>query len=217
MPAVCRPAFWSGFMTEGRQRKPGGVWRPRLVIFAKAPEMGRVKTRLARDIGTLAATLWYRQTSRRVIVRLAADPRWMTYLAVSPDRAAASAAWAAVWPPAVPRIPQGTGDLGARMGRVFRWFPPGPVVLIGSDVPGVTQDHIARAFRLLGDSEAVFGPAADGGYWLVGFKRRAPVTDVFQHVRWSSPQALDDTLAGLGARSVRFLPVLGDVDVAADL
>ncbi|WP_425283593.1 DUF2064 domain-containing protein [Methyloceanibacter stevinii] len=50
-------------------------------------------------------------------------------------------------------------------------MPPGPVVLVGSDIPRISRAHIAEAFRLLGNADAVFGPAQDGGYWLVGFKR----------------------------------------------
>jgi len=190
----------------------------RLVIFAKVPQMGRVKTRLARELGAVAATQWYRNSCARVMSRLAHDPRWSTLLAVSPDSAAeARALWPQIWPPGVPRRPQGSGDLGHRMGRIFRTLPPGPVVLVGSDIPDITPAHIALAFKALGSHDAVIGPSADGGYWLIGFKRVKPVGAVFEGVRWSSPHALADTLKNLHGSSIAFLPILHDVDEAEDL
>jgi glycosyltransferase A (GT-A) superfamily protein (DUF2064 family) len=94
--------------------------------------------------------------------------------------------------------------------------------LIGADIPGIKPAHIALAFRRLASHDAVFGPAADGGYWLVGF-RNPPPGGVFGNVRWSGPHALADTLANLrGANPARFkvapmLPILEDVDDGAAL
>ncbi len=104
------------------------------------------------------------------------------------------------------------------MARVFTLLPPGPAVIIGSDIPDLGPAHIEAAFRALGGAEAVFGPAADGGYWLVGLRRRPRVPrGLFQRVRWSSDQALADTLAGLPrAMSVALLETLADVDDARD-
>ncbi len=191
----------------------------RLVIFAKAPQMGRVKTRLARELGFVAATRWYRGACASLIGRLAFDRRWATTLAVSPDGAAKERApWPQVWPRGVPRRPQGPGDLGQRMERVFQTFPPGPVALIGSDIPGITCAHIAQAFKALGSHDAVIGPSTDGGYWLIGFSRVKPVRAAFDNVRWSSEHALADTLKNLiNGKSVAFLPILQDVDEAVDL
>jgi glycosyltransferase A (GT-A) superfamily protein (DUF2064 family) len=103
------------------------------------------------------------------------------------------------------------------MQRLFDRAPPGPLVLIGTDIPGITPAHIAAAFRLLGRHDAVFGPAADGGYWLVGLRRRPCVLRPFRGVRWSTQHALADTLANLRSRSVAHLPTLADVDTPADL
>src|SRR5690606_29009758 len=133
--------------------------------------------------------------------RLARTSRWQTVLAVTPDRGMAQA----FWPRGIRRIRQGGGDLGQRMQRVMRWHGPGPVVVIGTDVPGIGPSHIAAAFKLLGNSDAVFGPAADGGYWLVGQKRRPREVTMFDNVRWSSPDALSDTLRNLRDRQVGFV------------
>jgi len=181
-----------------------------LVIFTRSPRLGRVKRRLARDIGVVAATAFYRRTLAGVVRRLAGDGRWRCWLAVTPDGDAGAPG---LWPTGCPRIGQGPGDLGARMGRSMRSLPPGPVVIVGADIPDIQPRHVAAAFRSLGRHDVVFGPAADGGYWLVGLSRRPRVPDIFHGVRWSSPDALADTLANLerGA-SVGLLEVLSDVD-----
>ena len=87
------------------------------------------------------------------------------------------------------------------------------VVIIGSDIPDLTADHVDRAFRSLADKDTVFGPSPDGGFWLIGARRRPLPRGVFRAVRWSSEHALADTLANLerGA-SVGLLEVLSDVD-----
>ena len=185
-----------------------------LLIFVKAPRMGQVKRRLARDIGGPEALQFYRRTARRLILSLAGDPRWQSHLIVTPDDFDGREPF---WPRALPVIKQGGGDLGRRMHRAFRAAPPGPAVLVGSDIPDLGPRQIAEAFDALGRLDAVFGPAEDGGYWLVGFARRARRADPFANVAWSSPSALADTLANLPKRySVAMLEKLGDIDVGAD-
>ncbi|MEL0436577.1 TIGR04282 family arsenosugar biosynthesis glycosyltransferase [Phycobacter sp. K97] len=180
----------------------------------KEPRPGRVKTRLAQGIGTIPATWWFRHQSAR-LVRCLRDPRWQIVLAVAPDRAVTSP----MFPVDLPRLPQGGGDLGQRMKRMLRAAAPyGPVCLIGADIPGITRAHIARAFSALGTSEAVFGPATDGGYWLVGAKHpsRLPQS-LFQGVRWSSAHALADSVATLPGFRIACTDTLQDIDTAADL
>jgi rSAM/selenodomain-associated transferase 1 len=178
--------------------------------MAKAPVAGSVKTRLAREIGVGAATRFARQATAALLQRVARDPRWQTILVVSPNAAAASRCW----PRGVARMSQGRGDLGRRMQRIMERMPLGPLVMVGTDVPGVTPALIAEAFRRLGRHDAVFGPAADGGYWLVGLKRRMRLLTPFARVRWSSEYALADTLANLQGHTVAFVATLSDVDDA---
>ena len=187
--------------------------KPVLIIMVKEPRPGRVKTRLGRDIGHIAATWWFRHQSARLIRRLR-DPRWRIVLATAPDRAVSSR----IWPSDIARQPQGQGDLGQRMGKMLRSFGPGPTCLIGADIPGITRTHIARAFAALGSQDAVFGPAPDGGYWLVGVKhpKRLPHS-LCQDVRWSSEFALADTLRGLPGYRIALTDQLRDVDTEADL
>lgn len=187
-----------------------------LVIFAKEPLPGRVKTRLARGIGPVAAAWWFRHQALGHLRRLGRDRRWTTWLAVSPDRAGLASR---VWPRSVPRLPQGGGDLGARMARVFRALPPGPAAIVGADIPAMRAPHIAEAFGLFGRAEAVIGPAEDGGYWLIGLRRggMAVPAGIFRDVRWSSPHARADTERSLSPLRVAHAAVLGDVDDASDL
>ncbi|HTZ79662.1 MAG TPA: TIGR04282 family arsenosugar biosynthesis glycosyltransferase [Stellaceae bacterium] len=184
-----------------------------LVVFLKAPRLGRVKSRLAADIGALAALRFYRGTSARLLRRLGRDRRWRLALAVTPR----SALGAGDWDARFARLDQGEGDLGARMARVFRALPPGPAVIVGSDIPDIAPRHIAAAFRALGRSDAVFGPAEDGGYWLVGLRRSPRVpAGLFADVRWSSAHALADTRASLPRKfEVALLETLEDVDDGA--
>ncbi len=193
--------------------------RPTLVVFVKEPRPGRVKTRLAREIGRVEAAWWFRHQSARLVARVARDPRWRTVLAVTPD---AEGLRSRVWPN-LPRAPQGRGDLGRRMARFLRAEPGtrvarGPVVVIGTDLPALRPGHVAEAFRLLRRHDAVLGPATDGGYWLIGLRnRRAAPPGLLEGVRWSTEHALADTLARLRQFDAALAARLRDVDTAADL
>ena len=189
--------------------------RPWLVIFLKEPRPGRVKTRLARDLGNVRAARWHRRQCLALISRFGPDPRWTTVLAVTPDKEGLQSR---IWPAHLPRIGQGNGSLGTRMARVMRRLPAGPAIIIGSDTPGATPWRVERAFRLLGRNDAVFGPSLDGGYWLVGLKRsRAISAHTFRNVRWSSQHALADSAASLNCRRIGFADTLQDVDTVSDL
>ncbi|TAJ36150.1 MAG: glycosyltransferase [Reyranella sp.] len=182
-----------------------------LVIFARAPQMGRVKRRLAAGIGARAAYDFYVSTLAHQIRTLARDPRWTVWLFVTPDAALGHPAWRGVRV-----LPQGAGDLGQRMKRPFKILPPGPLVLVGSDIPGLRPHHVARAFALLGRHDLVFGPAADGGFWLFGAQRTKPLPrSLFSNVRWSTSTALADTLAGIPQVSAVLSDTLDDVDDVA--
>ncbi len=192
----------------------GAILPKYLVVMVKEPRPGRVKTRLAVALGPTGAAWWFRHQCRALLRRLA-DPRWRLVIAVSPDTEGMESR---VWPASVARIPQGPGDLGARMGRIFRGLPPGPAVIVGADIPDIDRPQIAAAFAALGRHDAVLGPADDGGYWLIGLKRSAAVpAGLFAGVRWSTAHALADTLATLDANRVALIETLRDVDTARDL
>jgi rSAM/selenodomain-associated transferase 1 len=191
-----------------------------LVIFARRPQLGVGKRRLARGAGALTAWRFQRLMLVRLLRRLGPDPRWTTWLAVTPDRAARDLRWLPVRGSAPVRaMPQGPGDLGRRMARPMHRLPPGPVVIVGSDIPDLGAARVAAAFDALGSCDAVLGPAADGGYWLVGLAARARKRPPFDGVRWSGAHARTDTLANLARvdASWRLLAPLSDVDEAGDL
>ncbi len=180
-----------------------------VLVFARAPRLGTVKRRLAAGLGQRAALRFHLATLVRLLLALLADRRFRTVLAITPDRATVRL------PLRVPVIPQGGGDIGQRMHRAASRFPRARVIIIGSDIPDATAADIAAGFRALGRNDAVFGPAADGGYWLVGLGPGRPARP-FAGVRWSSEHALADTLPNFGGRRIARLRTLHDVDTAAD-
>jgi rSAM/selenodomain-associated transferase 1 len=188
--------------------------RRHLIIFARAPSLGSGKRRLARDIGDVAAWRFERLTLARLLRLLGRNQRWRLRVAVTPDRARHRRR---LWPHGMPVTGQGLGDLGERMRRALADSPPGPAVLVGTDIPALVPQHIAEAFRLLGRYDVVFGPAADGGFWLVG-ARHSRGLPLFGEVRWSGRHALEDVLANLPRRvAVGFAARLEDVDNGASL
>lgn len=183
-----------------------------LVIFVKAPAMGRVKTRLARDIGQFKAWRFYRKVVTGLIKRVG-NGKWNTVLCVSPDDYKGS-----FFDRRYPIIPQGGGNLGQRMQRVFDMAGSGPLVLIGGDIPSIEKRHIENAFDALKDSDIILGPATDGGYWMVGQRRRTRRISPFFGVRWSTEHALSDTVGNIDPiNKISITDMLSDVDEGKDL
>ena len=183
-----------------------------LVMMVKQPILGTVKSRLAAGAGFATATSIYRAMMYNAIRRLSADPRWQFVLAVTPDGAVDQP----VWPENILLVPQGRGNLGTRMHKVMAQMPLGKTIIIGSDIAGMKPTHIEQAFRKLGDADAVFSPADDGGYSLVGLKRTPRVLSIFGNVRWSSEHTLRDTLQNLENHKVAYIEELADIDTIAD-
>lgn len=181
-----------------------------VIIFARRPQLGRVKTRLAADIGPVATLRFYRSTLAAVSRRLSAGQGWTTWLGVTPDESVTANR---LYPQGVWRMPQGGGDLGQRMARCLMRFGPNPALIVGSDIPDLDRRHIASAFEALRHNDLVFGPSGDGGYWLVGAAQGARVDSLFEDVRWSTEYALEDTLENVrpGIR-VGLLDTLADID-----
>ncbi|MEL7256812.1 MAG: DUF2064 domain-containing protein [Pseudomonadota bacterium] len=188
---------------------------PTLIVMLKEPRAGLVKTRLGRDIGMTNSAWWFRHQSGALLRRLYAPRRWNMILAVAPDSAGLASR---AWPAHLQRIAQGQGDLGVRMARLLREFDRNPVCLIGGDIPGISQHHVFKAFKTLGAHDAVFGPAKDGGFWLVGITPNTALpSTVFQGVRWSTKYALTDALATLPRKRIGFVDTLRDIDTIEDL
>lgn len=179
-----------------------------VILFARAPRLGVGKTRLAADIGRVAA--WRFQRDRLLALRAALSRGpWRFRLAIADPRDQGHPAFKGI-----ETVRQVRGDLGTRMRSALAQAPPGPALIVGSDIPGIRAHHIRAAFHAMGHADAVFGPAPDGGFWLVGLARRGSIPRAFMRgARWSSPHALADTVGTLPRRAtIAYLETLADVD-----
>ena len=183
--------------------------KPLLFVFAKAPFMGKAKTRLAADIGRVHALRVYRAMCAKIL-RECVDPRWDTVLYVTPDRHL-HASFGGLWPTHLPRAAQKDGDLTARLAQAFSL--KAPTIAIGTDAPQVRRRDIAKAFTALKSNPAVFGPADDGGFWLIGLNGPAK-PDLFEDIRWSHPQTFADMKKKLDGH-IKLIRTLKDVDNGA--
>ena len=186
-----------------------------VLLFAKAPRSGKVKTRLAATIGAERALAVYRQLGRAVADAVAPDfPLTVWY---DPPNAKDEMRR---WLGDHEFLPQSRGDLGSRLTHAFSaHFSRGdhPVLAIGADAPGVDGAVIGEAVQALVAADAVIGPATDGGYYLIGLARDAPAS--FREIPWSTGQVTRVTLDRLAAADLSFvtLKTRRDVDTADDL
>lgn len=188
-----------------------------LMVFARAPEPGRAKTRLAVTLGDeVAAALHgafvldvldaHTRSGRRVVLYRAGDRRHALWARV--DRQ-------------VEQRDQCEGDLGARLEAAFAdclsESPGGRIVALGTDSPALSPARVDDAFEALKAHDAVLGPAEDGGYYLLGLRR--PLRSIFAGITWGSSSVFTDTRARLEAENCRWatLDTDYDVDVEADL
>ena len=196
--------------------------RKRLVLMLKFPTAGTVKTRLVPALGAHRACELHRALVRHTLAEVqrftwrSSDVSVEVWVTGAPDETSAQA-----WLGSTVAIrDQGDGDLGARMDRATQAaFAEGAeaVVVIGGDCPQLKADHLTSAFIALALNDAVLGPAADGGYYLIGMRRALPA--LFHGIRWGGAEVLAQTLAAARALSleVALLATLRDVDVPADL
>lgn len=184
-----------------------------IAVFAKAPVPGYAKTRLIPALGPeAAAELQGRFIARTVATALAAGLGPVT-LWCAPD--CTHPAFAALRGRVALR-PQAEGDLGARMAAAFE-AAPAPLLLLGTDCPILTADHLRSCATALRDHDAVFLPVEDGGYVLVGLHR--PVPELFAGMTWSTPTVMAETRARLRGLGLSWAEpaILWDVDEISDL
>ncbi len=191
----------------------------RLSIFTRYPVAGLAKTRLIPALGEQGAADLHDRMTRQVIdqARGLALPAMAVEVCFAGADSDAMRRWLG---DDLRYVPQDDGDLGQRMLAVFvRAATEGvaATVLIGTDLPDLRADHLARAFDALARHDLVLGPATDGGYYLIGL--RQPLPSLFDGVAWSTAAVLDQTLdrakeAGL---TVALIDRLRDVDRPEDL
>jgi hypothetical protein len=191
-----------------------------LIIFAKEPRPGRVKTRLSPPLSPEEAAQLYHSFLQDILEEMARVPAVRLALAFSPPGAEGFFQNQAF--SGADLFPQEGADLGERMIRAFtRSFDEGfgPVLLRGSDVPDLTAAVVSEAREVLaaGQAEVALGPCPDGGYYLVGLSEPQP--QLFQGPAWSSGTVLTDTLrlASQWGLRVHLLPSWTDIDTSADL
>ena len=186
--------------------------KPVIIIFARAPVMGLTKTRLARRIGATEATRIYR-ASLAAAIRATRGAGMRVVLSAVDIRASGFCAW----PNGIARERQVIGDIGARMAAALNAHAPAPALLIGSDIPDIRTSHLIDAAHALRTCDVVFGPATDGGFWLIGlngptYRRRALLARAFAGVRWSSEFALHDVADRIAGSRVAHAKTLADAD-----
>lgn len=197
--------------------------RSAAVIFARHPS-GRVKTRLIPQLGVRGAQEFHRaclQATARLAASLPRAVDKFLYLTSPTSTEARGAARSLGLPPRLRVRVQGSGDLGARLARMFaRLWKEGRerVVVIGSDSPTLSRRRLRDALAALRRADAVLGPARDGGYYLIGLRRTAK-KKLFDGVAWGTRRVFAQTLRNLRAAGLRvqLLPLGYDVDTPADL
>jgi hypothetical protein len=199
-----------------------------LLIFLKYPEAGKVKTRLASKIGPDNAARLYRLFVEATLKRLVDKNRHYEQLLfyTPPERGSKIEAWLGKQMRNAECImqnfyPQIGSDLGERMLNALKTvFSNGAkkAVIIGTDSPSLDKEIIYEAFRLLKDNDIVIGPAADGGYYLIGVSLPA-LSGPFTGIDWGSKEVFEQTVKGIrkAKASYALLPLHYDVDTLEDL
>lgn len=184
-----------------------------LIIFTRPPKLGKVKTRLANDVGEQAALDIYNFLLQHTfsISRELQVEKMVYYAGEIPE--------IDIWDNSVykKKLQQGK-DLGERMHRAFEeGFSLGfrNIILIGSDLYDLTHCDLEKAFSQLEKHEYVIGPAQDGGYYLIGMKQ--PNAEVFSNKIWGTSSVFQETLKDLRGKKISYLEYRNDIDVYSDI
>ena len=184
-----------------------------LLVFTRNPELGKVKTRLAKTVGNATALKIYiflLERTRDIAVKVAADKAVYYSVKIREND---------IWDASIFQKHQQVGeDLGIRMLHAFKnGFKAGyeKVIIIGSDLYDLTSETIENAFIALENNEVVIGPAEDGGYYLLGMNSLEE--KVFKNKDWGTETVRKDTLEDLKDKKVFLLGELNDVDVFEDI
>ena len=173
-----------------------------LILFGRYPAPGKTKTRLIPLLGEVGAADWHRRQAETQLAD-AMQNKAISTVAFCYTGAGRAAVRRWLGHAGVRFIPQCGGELGERMRAVM--FDEmdslgGRVVLVGTDIPQMEQAHINAAFDALDHHDVVLGPSMDGGYWLVGLRRKV---DIFQHIGWGGKTVMDETLAEVRKKGLR--------------
>ena len=189
-----------------------------LMVFVKFPEKGKVKSRLSEVFGTDLVLALYECFVFDLLETIGREPYPLKICFSPPERTESILRWIGK---EYTYMPQEGNDLGERMKNAFMAaFSEGfsEVVLIGSDIPDLPAEAFHNAFAF-DQYNASIGPASDGGYYLIGFKKDSFLPEIFNGIEWGTSTVLEKTMARFKkhAYSVRILPVWHDVDRPEDL
>ncbi|MEW5745570.1 MAG: TIGR04282 family arsenosugar biosynthesis glycosyltransferase [Nitrospirota bacterium] len=190
-----------------------------LLLFVKSPEKGTVKSRLAKDLGEDAALDLYRCFVLDLLQTLKGGEYAFSICYHPPEAGDAVEQWLGS---SYASMPQRGNDLGERMRSAFEEvFAAGfsAAVIMGSDIPDLPHALIDEAFSSLESADSVIGPAVDGGYYLIGFRRDAFLPDIFENMPWSTDTVYEETMAVLERNhaDVHVLPAWRDIDTLDDV
>lgn len=184
-----------------------------LIIFTRNPEPGKVKTRIAKDVGDITAFKIYNFLLEHTVsvTRNLAVSKEVYYSEAIPKND--------IWEKEIysKNLQKGKG-LGERMKNAFQeGFKNGyqNIIIIGSDLYDLQQEDLEKAFQLLREKDAVIGPATDGGYYLLGMNQLFP--EVFEDKEWGTSSVLEDTLKDLKGKNIALLEARNDVDYYSDI
>ena len=184
-----------------------------VITFTRNPELGKVKTRLAKTIGNISALAIYKKLlehTESVLQQIDCDKAVYYSVKIREND---------LWNPDIYQKHQQFGDhLGTRMSNAFKTsFDTGytKIVIVGSDLYDLKPEHINQAFDALDNNDAVIGPAIDGGYYLLGMKQLHPA--VFENKSWGTETVFEDTMKDLVKENVFLLEPLNDVDTYEDM
>ena len=184
-----------------------------VIVFVRNPELGKVKTRLAKTIGNENALKIYTillKHTESVLQKVSCDK--VVYYS---EEIQSNDLWDATR--YQKKLQQGA-NLGARMQNAFETAFKNSyekVVIVGSDLFDLKPSHIEDAFSALENNEVVLGPSLDGGYYLLGMKKMHPT--VFKNKEWGTDSVLESTLKNLNQQNVKLLEALNDIDTFEDL
>lgn len=200
---------------DDSRRRSRASRRIQIVVYAKAPRLGQVKTRLARDLGDVRTLVLYRGLLGRLVRKLRRDPRLALTVFVGPPHLERGVR--RLLPP-VSTSKQRYRDLGEGMIAAAREVGSrrNTAFVIGTDIPDIEPHHLVRAHAMLRSHDVVFGPSGDGGYWLIGLTASAMRTLDLSVVRWSGPHTLSDSTAGARAMRIAYADTLDDIDEIED-
>lgn len=190
-----------------------------LIIFIKYPEAGKVKTRLAKDIGDTEAAEIYSQMTRTIIERTSDPANYSTIIFYDPpEKEQEVKEW--INKKELSYLPQLGNTLGERISSAFKEvYSSGTdkALIIGSDCVDVDKEILNKAIEALNTTDVILGPAEDGGYYLLGLNKYTP--EIFQDIQWSTERVLEETIQKINTNGLKYelLKTLKDVDTVDDL